>query len=261
MTAVLDIDEIRIDGHVQPIVLRCHRPSDQAHPLPLILYLHGGGFTGGGVKVADPVAAQLARRLPGWVVSVGYSLAPAFSFPVAHEDAFLALEWARKQVRRFGAADRRVAVVGHEAGGNIAAGLAAMARDRGRAVDAQVLIAPLLDPSMNHATTDPASIGGLTSQDIARRYRSYLPNGSQRVHPYAAPLSSCRLAGLPPTFIAVASADLLRTEGELYATQLARAGIETEVLTLRGEHPSELNERSPVLRGVNAFLKRHLSVD
>ena len=93
-TPRLCIEDVRITGHAQPIVLRSYRPASDGTVLPIVLYFHGGGFTRGGLDDADFAAATIARDTPAWVVSVGYSLAPLFPFPAAPEDGYRAAQWA-----------------------------------------------------------------------------------------------------------------------------------------------------------------------
>jgi len=261
MNPKLEIQEVPISGHAQHILLRHYRPTFEKQVLPVVLYFHGGGFTSGDLEESDRQASTLAEALPAWVISVGYSLAPSFPFPAATEDAYLALKWALGNARHHKADARRIALAGHEAGGNIANGLAAMSRDRSpdrnRApISAQALIAPLLDPSLTRiagfSTSCPTHIDAL---NVARRYREWLPNSALLVHPYAAPLESRRLAGMPPTLIVSAEQDPFRVEGEAYAGQLIAAGVRTEAARHRGlchqdliAHPGALDEVAGYLR-------------
>jgi len=123
--------------------------------VPVILYFHGGAFTSGTLDDGDIVASFIAKATPAWVISVGYSLAPQFPFPHATEDGYRALLWAVSQAGAQRADPRRVGLAGHDAGGNIATCVAAIARDRSEVlIGAQVLIAPLLDPSMTRVADE-----------------------------------------------------------------------------------------------------------
>jgi acetyl esterase len=101
MNANLEVHDVPISGHEQHIMLRSYRPTFEKRILPIILYFHGGGFTNGDLEEADLVASQVAERIPAWVVSVGYSLAPEFPFPTAPEDAHIALTWAVRNARHY----------------------------------------------------------------------------------------------------------------------------------------------------------------
>ncbi|MFT4436935.1 alpha/beta hydrolase fold domain-containing protein [Caballeronia sp. 15715] len=223
MKPTLEISDVAIDGYAQKITLRSFRPLTR-NSLPIVLYFHGGCFVKGTLDDADIPASFIASKTPAWVVAVGYSLAPAFPFPAAIEDAYLALEWATLRARESRADVLSLAAVGFDAGGNIAAGLAAIARDRARhKLSAQALLAPLLDPSMTRLIERTSgSKDEFGMEDCSRSYRAYLPSASQRVHPYAAPLESRRLGTLPPTLIASAEEDQLLT---FIATEIAQKHI------------------------------------
>lgn len=261
----LDVAEAGIDGYAQRIALRSYRPLKQRRAMPLVLYFHGGRFSGGSLDDAAVPAAAIAHAADAWVVAVGYSLAPAFPFPAALEDGYRALQWAVDHAGAHGADAARVGLAGHDAGGNLATCIAAMARDRREVrVSAQALIAPLLDPSLTHqvysgSQFDSSIADALDMSAYASCYRAYLPNPMQRLHPYAAPLDSRRLAGLPPTMIASAEYDQLHVEADKYAAVLIAAGIPTEVTRHRhASHDAIANDAS-VLADVGAFFKKRLA--
>lgn len=219
-----------IEGYAQPIALRLYRPAG-ASGLPILLYFHGGGFVRGTLDDADAAARYLATGLPALVVSVGYSLAPKFPFPAAPEDAHRAALWIMTRSRAFGGDAKRVIAAGHDAGGQIANVLAFIGRDRGDVkLAAQALFAPMLDPSLTRLGDERRLASDITAGECAACYRAYLPEAAQRVHPYAAPLESMRLAGLPPTLIVTAQNDVLHIEAEKYASRLIDAGVRTHVV-------------------------------
>lgn len=260
MSASLDIRTVQIAGHAQRIALRMYRPEDVSRRMPIVVYFHGGGFTGGTLEDAETTASYLACEAELVVVSVGYSLAPDYQFPVAVEDGYLATEWAIRQGRSFHADTRRLGIAGNDAGGNIATGLAMMARDRGSFVFlAQALIAPLLDPSMTRLGDAGALDSDTTSRGCAECYRAYLPTIAQRMHPYAAPIESTRLNGLSPVLIASAERDILHVEAELYAAALIAAGVPTEMTRHRNVSHFSLAGHVPVLRDVARFFRRRLA--
>ena len=241
--------DVTIEGHAQPIALRVYRPEG-ANGLPVLLYFHGGGFVRGSIEEAQAAGQFLAERLPALVVSVGYSLAPQYPFPAAPEDAHRAALWALTRARAFGGNARRMIAAGHDAGGQIANVLAFMGRDRGDVrLVAQALFAPMLDPSLTRLG-DATRLGSdITASECAACYRAYLPEASQRMHPYAAPLESLRLGGLPPTLIVTAQNDVLHIEAEKYASRLIDAGVRTQVVRYPSvshanlaAHPAALSE-------------------
>lgn len=262
MNAKLNISDTRIAGHAQSITLRSYRQGSH-DILPVILYFHGGGFVNGSLDDADNPASLLARLTPAWVIAVGYSLAPEFPFPAAAEDAYLALTWACENARAYRADAKCVAVAGFDAGGNIATSLAAIARDRGaRPLSAQVMLAPLLDPSMTRLIDcAKAKLGDFEAADCARSYRAYLPLATQRLHPYAAPLESRRLGTLPPTFIASAEHDVARVDGETYARELITAGVPVEIIRYPGLSHEAIALHAPALERAANFLRYQLHAD
>ncbi|ALS61401.1 alpha/beta hydrolase [Pandoraea norimbergensis] len=283
----LRIEDVSIAGHVGPLTLRLYRPvakpgqsakaakaGQAGHPaqtgepgvvvpleasLPTVLYFHGGGFCTGTLDDGDAAARYLATHVPALVVSVAYSLAPEFPFPAAPEDAWCAALWVQRHARRYGASPRRLAVAGHDSGGNIATSLTMIARDRGEiTISAQALLAPLLDPSMTRLA-NARTPSDIEASECAKCYRAYLPHATQRLHPYAAPLESRRLGGLPPTLIASAEHDLLHVEAEKYAAELIAAGVPTQVTRHRSASHHGLAALPAALREVAAFLTRRLA--
>lgn len=245
----IDVSEVTIEGYAQEIVLRLYRPRG-ANNLPVLLYFHGGGFVRGTLDDADAASRFFAERLPALVVSVGYSLAPQFPFPAAPEDAYRAAQWVLTRARAFGGSTKRIVAAGHDAGGQIANVLAFIGRDRGDVrLAAQALFAPMLDPSLTRLGDEARLASDISASECAACYRAYLPEAAQRMHPYAAPLESSRLAGLPPTFIVTAQNDVLHIEAEKYAVRLIEAGVRTHVVRYPsvshaqiGAHPEALAE-------------------
>lgn len=250
-SGLLDVANIRIEGYSQIIPLRVYRRTDVKQDVPVLLYFHGGGFTRGSVLQADYAARHFAQHTPALVISVGYSLAPKFPFPAAPEDAWRAAEWARKHARIYGADERKIAVAGYDAGGSIANGLTLIARDRGLHIEAQALFGPMLDPSLSRLGDEHILASDITASDCAQSYRAYLPKIAQRMHPYAAPIESTRLAGLPSTFIATAQNDVLHVEAEQYACRLIDSGVATHVTRFPGiSHAALADDPAALLEGV-----------
>ncbi|MDR6773808.1 alpha/beta hydrolase [Azospirillum sp. BE72] len=267
------VDDRTIAGHAQDIRLRLYRPLIGL-AVPALLYLHGGGFTSGSLEEAEETAAAIAAETPALVVSVGYSLAPAHPFPTAAQDAYRAALWTAETAPSLGVAHGGLGVVGYDAGGHVAASLTFLARDLGGvSLAAQALLGPMLDPSLTRASrggigdADSKADGkaGATARlldstiaDCARCYRAYLPEAAQRLHPYAAPLESRRLGGLPPALIVTAQNDMLRTEAEQYAAGLIAAGVPTEVTRFPAISHDALPGHRPALLAVSDFLRRRL---
>lgn len=230
--------EHRVPGDGHDFTACATYPADAAGPLPWLIYLHAGGFVDGGLEKTQRLVHWLAVAIPAVVVTPAYSLAPDRPFPAAPEDAFATVAWVMRQARKLKVEKTRFAIVGEEAGGNLAIALAQMLRDRGLpAPAAQWLVRPVTDPGLQMASC-PNRPGGQvpmeTLRQLASNYREYLPTPADSVHPYAAPAMASRLAGLPPTLIQVAEKDALRAEGEAFGVRLAKAGVPAETLIMPG---------------------------
>ncbi len=217
------------------IALRIYKQPQTALPLPLVLYFHGGLFNCGNLDDADAMASLLAESAV--VVCVDYPLAPKLHFPATVEVAFEALMWAGKHAPKLGANTAKLIVAGDQAGGNLAAAIAMMVRDRGLTGKArlvgQVLINPMLDPLQSSVSMQAAE-----DCPCRKAWTDYLPNTSDAMHPYAAPLLSQRLMGLVSALIITSDRDPLRDEAEQYATKLITAGVPVQMRRLDGERDS-----------------------
>ncbi len=210
----------------------------------LMVFFHGGGFVGGDLDDCDSFLRSLVLCNPHFVaLAANYTLASVRPFPAAVEDAYAALVWSKKNKAKLGWTGKQLVVGGIEAGANLAAVCALMARDRGGpALAGQVLIMPMLDPgltscSMRQMPADREM--GEVADACAAAYRGYLPNAADRTHPYASPLQSSRLKHLPPALILSTEDDPLRDEAEQYGTKLISCGIKT---TVRRMSPAPLQE-------------------
>lgn len=217
-------------GFAQPLRMRVHRMGSGRATPPALIYFHPGRFVAGRLEDAETVARTLAERFGLAVVSPEYSLAAQYPFPAAAEDAYAALRWTHDNAGPGLWNARRIAVIGHEAGGNLAAVVAMMARDRGGPhIAAQVLLTPMLDPSLTSCSMRQAEE---TSRACGAAYGRYLPHASDRLHPYAAPGLCSRLEQLPPALILTAATDPLRDEAQHYGAKLSAAGVRTRVAQL-----------------------------
>ena len=251
--------DLGIAGPAGPLALRLYRPRRVPLILPVVLYFHGGGFVGGSLADANAPAAFIAQQTPALVVAVDYALAPARPFPAAPEDAHAAARWLAEHAAELGGDPRRLAVVGDDAGGNLAAALTLIARDRnGPAITAQALVGPMLDPSMTRLGDGARLNSDLSAATCADCYRQYLPQPRQRLHPYASPLLSVRQAGLPPALIVTAECDVLHNEAEKYAAALIAAGVPTQVVRFAGINHATLAAHRPALAEIAHFLRRRL---
>jgi acetyl esterase len=220
----------RIPGPGGEVPVRIYTPNATA-PLPLLVYFHGGGWVLGGLDTHDGTCRELANGAGCVVVSVDYRLAPEHKFPAAAEDCYAASQWAAAHAAELGADAKRVAVGGDSAGGNLAAAVAQMARDRGGPpLVFQLLIYPVIAAAFDtQSYRDNAEGYLLTAGDMRWFWNHYLATPADAANPHAAPLSARTLAGLPPALVITAEFDPLRDEGELYAHRLEEAGVPTRL--------------------------------
>jgi acetyl esterase len=214
------------DGTALP--LRLHRPRGRdGETLPVVLNFHGGGWVSGDVRQSEWWASSVAALAGVVVVSVEYRLAPEHPFPGPPEDCYDATAWVAEHADELGVDPQRLAVMGDSAGGNLAAVVSLMARDRGGpAIAAQVLMYPSVDlagdfPSERENANAPI----VTSKDVANTPGLYFHGSTREMSdPYASPLRADH-HGLPPALIQTAQHDPLRDHGPAYADALRAAGV------------------------------------
>jgi acetyl esterase len=227
---VAEIREVEAPGPGGPITVRLFRPLAEraagGAALPLVAYLHGGGWTVGTLDAFDPVCRALANASGALIASIGYRLAPEHPFPAAPDDARAAVRWLADQAEELGADPARLAIAGDSAGGNLAAVTARRLRDEGGPpLRFQALIYPACDSALKTPSYRENGAGfGLSSASMKRYWELYL-DGADGRHPDASPLQADDLAGLPPAFVLTVRHDVLRDEGEAYARALEAAGV------------------------------------
>lgn len=213
----------RIDvGGVTPVTAQVYRCA-KVRAAPLVLHLRGGAFLELSPASERPVAALLAHA-GTIVVSADYPAGPACPFPGAIE-AMYALLWRLHDGRAHWASRAsKLFVAGEEAGGNLAAALALMARDRlGPPLAGQILLSPMLDAGMATCSYRNAEAGPVGCK-WADGWRAYLGTPGKAAHPYAAPSCGSRLQGLPPALVLTTTDDPMRDESLCYARRLQKAG-------------------------------------
>lgn len=213
--------------------VRIYTPRGRG-PFPAVLNVHGGGFFMGDGYVLDATVQELASRADLVAVSVDYRLAPEHPFPAALEDSYRALEWLHENAAVLNVDRGRVGVMGASAGGNIAAALTLMWRDRGGAPLAfQYLSVPSTDISERTHWRSFDEMGdeySLRVTGIREMQDIYAPGAGTKLNAYASPLLAETHRGLPPALIVVAQFDPLRDQGIAYAKALERDGV---VVSLR----------------------------
>jgi acetyl esterase len=222
------------------IRVRFLRP-DGAGPHPLYVFFHGGGWCVGTLAEREPRCRAISAGAGCVVASVDYRMAPENQYPTAPEDCYAAVSWMVEHAEELGIDPGRVAVGGESAGGNLAAAVCLMARDRGGpAICHQWLDVPALDATLSTPGHREVPDGYLLDADSIDEYLDlYVPDRDRRREPYCSPLLAADHAGLPPAWILTCEFDKLRGDGEAYAAALRSAGVRVTHTRLAGHvHPS-----------------------
>ena len=231
--AVEPVDQIRdlkIPGPAGEIPIRVYTPTVHP-PAPALIYFHGGGWVLGDLESHDHVCRALANSASCVVISVDYRLAPEHKFPAAVHDSYAATQWIADHAGELGVDASRIAVGGDSAGGNLAAVVSQIARDRGSpSLAYQLLIYPATDMRMNMPSIDENADGPLLTKASMHWFiNHYVNSPGDRTDPLASPMLASNVRDLPPAFILTAECDPLRDEGEAYGQRLREAGVRVEV--------------------------------
>lgn len=224
-----------VPGPGGDLPVRIYRP-DVAGPLPVLVYLFGGGWVLGTVDTSDALCRTLSNSVGCLTVSIGYRLAPEHPFPAAVEDCYAGVRWVAEHAGELDGDPKRIAVAGDSAGGNLAAVTALLSGRRGGpALCGQVLVYPTTDytsdsPSMRE-NTDPYFFN---QTSVGWYWEHYLRSPEDGYDPLASPLLAPDLTGLPPALVVTAEFDPIRDQGEEYARRLAAAGVPVEQTRYRG---------------------------
>ena len=230
-TPMFAVDDLAISGPAGPIQLRRYIPT-QSKILPVLIYLHGGGWTLGDLDSHDELCRRLARAADCIVVSVDYRLAPENPHPAALEDSLAAIKWVASNAATFGGDPEKLAVGGDSAGGQLSAAVCLRLRDEGGPrIAMQLLIYPALRAAFETLSYYENATGRfLTRADCIWFWNNYLGETS-RTDKYACPGEAEDLQGLPRALIITAGGDPVRDDGEIYGFKLRAAGV--SALTLR----------------------------
>lgn len=215
-----------IDGPGGALPIRIYRPEQGAYRGALV-FLHGGGFALGDLDGHDALCRQLTVDARCMVISVDYRLAPEHKFPAAVDDAYAATVWAHANAAELGFDPQRLAVGGDSAGGNLAAVICHLAKQRGGpAIAFQLLIYPVTDVRTfdRPSALENASGKLLSRGDMIWFTAQYVRDDSERHDPLVSPLAASDLSGLPPALVITAEHDPLRDDGNAYAEALRTAG-------------------------------------
>jgi len=229
---------VTVPAEAGDVPIRIVRPLGSPGPLPVMLYVHGGGWVLGNADTHDRLVRELAVGADAAVAFVEYDRSPEARHPVAIEQAYAAAQWIIRNGQSEGLDSSRLAVAGDSVGGNMAAVLAILAKQRGDVTFIhQSLYYPVTDAGQDTASYREFADGPyLRAASMAWFWDAYLPEAGQRGDITASPLRATleQLAGLPETFLIVDENDVLRDEGEAYGRKLTEAGVRTTMVRYDG---------------------------
>jgi len=217
-----------------------YRPKGSQGSLPVVMYYHGGGWVLGSKNTHDRLLRDLVNGTNAAFVFVNYTPSPEAQFPVPIEQAFEATKYVAEHGDELGFDTTRLAVAGDSVGGNMAAVVTQLAKERkGPTIRYQVLLYPVTDASLSQESYKEFANGPwLTTAAMKWFWDAYAPNKADRKKPMASPLAATmeQLKGLPPALVIVDEYDVLRDEGEEYARKLIQAGVETTTVRVLATH-------------------------
>ncbi|KPC33103.1 Lipase [Pseudomonas syringae pv. cilantro] len=233
-----DVSEktIKVDG--QSISLNIVRPAGVKGTLPVFMFFHGGGWVLGDFQTHERLVRDLVVGSGAVAVFVNYTPSPEAHYPTAINQAYAATRWVAEHGKEINVDGKRLAVAGNSVGGNMAAVVALMAKDKGTpALRYQVLLWPVTDANFDTGSYDQYAEGHFLTRNMMKWFwDNYTTDAAQRNEIYASPLRATteQLKGLPPALVQTASADVLRDEGEAYARKLDQAGVPVTAVRYNG---------------------------
>lgn len=230
------VENLTIPSRGGNIPIRIYTPNANTL-LPVLVYFHGGGWVLGDLNMSDYTCRCLANDGKCIIVSVDYRLAPEYKFPAAVEDAYTAITWVNDNAEAIGGDRDRLGVIGDSAGGNLAAAVSLMARDKQTpSLAIQILIYPVTHYNFNTESYQKFGSGkfGLTTEEMIWFWHHYLPDKNDGQNHYASPILAEDLTQLPSAFIITAEYDILRDEAEAYAHRLQQAGVSVHLKRYAG---------------------------
>jgi acetyl esterase/lipase len=233
-----DVSEktIKVDG--QSISLTIVRPAGAKGELPVFMFFHGGGWVLGDFPTHERLVRDLVAGSGAAAVFVNYTPSPEAHYPVAINQAYAATKWVAEHGKEINVDGKRLAVAGNSVGGNMAAVVALMAKDKGTpTIRFQALLWPVTDANFETASYNQFAEGHFLSKNMMKWFwDNYTTDAGQRNEIYASPLraTTAQLKGLPPALVQTAEADVLRDEGEAYARKLDAAGVPVTAVRYNG---------------------------
>ena len=227
---------ITVDG--QNINLTIVRPAGVSGTLPVFMYFHGGGWVLGDFPTHERLIRDLVEGSGAVAVYVDYTPSPEARYPTAINQAYAATRWVAEHGSEINVDGKRLAVAGNSVGGNMAAVVSLMAKDKGTpAIKYQVLLWPVTDANFDTGSYTQFAEGHFLTRSMMKWFwDNYTTDPKQRADIYASPLRASvdQLKGLPPALVQTASADVLRDEGEAYARKLDQAGVPVTAVRYNG---------------------------
>lgn len=220
-----------LDGEIK---VRIYSPDGEG-PFPIMVFFHGGGWVVGDLDVIDSPLRALTNAASMMIVSVDYRLAPEYKFPTAVNDCYMATKWVYDHASELGGDVGRIAVGGESAGGNLAAAVTLMAREKGHpSLSYQVLLYPVTDLSREYPSHSKFDGYFLTREDMRYFEHHYLRAEEDRKNIYVSPMLAEDLSNLPPALVVTAGYDPLHDEGKAYAEALKEAGVKVAYFCFDG---------------------------
>ncbi|UUJ41886.1 alpha/beta hydrolase [Pseudomonas extremaustralis] len=227
---------IQVDG--QPLDLTIVRPAGVKGTLPVFMFFHGGGWVLGDYPTHERLVRDLVVGSGAVAVFVNYTPSPEAHYPVAINQSYGATKWVAEHGKEINVDGKRLAVAGNSVGGNMAAVVSLMAKDKGTpAIKFQLLLWPVTDANFNTSSYNQYAEGHFLTKNMMKWFwDNYTTDAHQRAEIYASPLRATtdQLKGLPPALIQTADADVLRDEGEAYGRKLDQAGVPVTVVRYNG---------------------------
>jgi acetyl esterase/lipase len=238
-----EVSHIPFEHAGEQLTLTVVRPAGTAHDnveqlVPAFMFFHGGGWVLGDFPTHELLVRRLVAESGAAAVFVNYTPSPEAKYPTAINQAYAATKWVAEHGHEHQLDTKRLAVVGNSVGGNMAATVALMCRDRGGpALCFQALLWPVTDANSDTKSYHEFAAGRFLTRNMMQWFwDNYTTDPRERNEIYASPLraTTAQLQGLPPALVLTAGHDVLRDEGEAYATKLDAAGVEVIAVRYSG---------------------------
>ena len=232
------ITEKTITADGQPLLLHIVKPAGATGVLPVFMFFHGGGWVLGDFPTHKRLVRDLAVASGAAAVFVNYTPSPEAQYPTAINQAYAATKWVAENGAEIGVDGKNLAVAGNSVGGNMAAVISLMAKDKkGPEIKLQVLLWPVTDANFETGSYNQYATSRFLTKNMMKWFwDNYTTDANQRKEIYASPLQATleQLKGLPPAIVQVAENDVLRDEGEAYARKLDEAGVPVKSVRFNG---------------------------